>query len=363
MRYENQKTELFDILQQLIAIPSFTNNLAMSQEVIDLAANYLAEYGLHIKKITKNGFPSLVATTRKTKHPKLLLQAHVDVVPCGLSQLELVKADGNLYGRGVFDMKFGAACFLLAVKQLKDQLGDLDFGIMLTTDEESGGENGVGYLTSIGYSADCVFLPDGGANWQVEIAARGSWSFQATASGKSAHSSRPWLGENAIDKLIDFINQVKSIIPSSQEGDSTLVTSQISGGEAINQVPDQAMVTFNVRYESDQQVAGFKSQIAQLASRSGIEIEQLMNIQPRQLDTDSPVLDIWNQTVSEVRNDNSEPQYAKSFGASDARYFGDTPVIVVSPAGGGAHSEQEWISQDQLYEFHDCVVNFITQIA
>lgn len=363
MNYENQHAELLEILRQLVAIPSFTDNVAMSQEVIAFAAHYLADFDMHIETFAQNGHPSLIATTRKTTHPKLFLQAHLDVVPGSLTQLEMVAENGRLYGRGVYDMKFAAACFLLAVKQLKDHLGDLDFGIMFTTDEESGGEDGVGYLTSLGYNADAVLLPDGGADWQVEVAARGSWSFRASATGTSSHSSRPWLGDNAIDKLLDFIQRVKNIIPTSQDGDSTLVVSRIAGGEADNQVPALASVTFNARYETNEQARGYRSKITEAASQTGVELEHVLSIEPRQLDTNARALQVWNQTVASVRAHGAEPGYTKSLGASDARYFGDTPVIVVSPGGGGAHSDREWISQGQLYEFYDCIVRYIEQFA
>lgn len=261
--------EVRNVLAQLVAIPSFSDNLAMTAEIINYAAEYLRGCGLSVEIMTDDGHPSLVATsagTKNPKHPKLLLQSHLDVVPCQLSQLELASNEhGHLCGRGVYDMKFAAACFLVAARELRDELATLDFGIMLTTDEETGGHHGVGYLTSQGYNADAVLLPDGGGNWQVETEARGSWSFEVTAHGVASHGARPWLGKNAIESLLQFANTVKSIVPHEKEDSSTLVISQIRGGEAVNQVPAEASATFDMRYDVERQGAMYRSQVAEAA--------------------------------------------------------------------------------------------------
>ena len=70
---------------------------------------------------------------------------------------------------------------------------------MFTTDEELGGENGVGELLKHGWSAGLAVIPDGGENWQVESAAKGPLRAEIVClAGRSAHGSRPWEGENAI---------------------------------------------------------------------------------------------------------------------------------------------------------------------
>ena len=130
---------------------------------------------LHCKHYTFNGHSALVITTRDTMHPKLLLAAHIDVVP-GPEALFTPKIDNDnqrMYGRGAYDMKMAIACYMLLLEELKERLGELDFGIMLTSDEEIGGMNGVRCLLEAGYSADAVLLPDGGFNWNFEEAAKG----------------------------------------------------------------------------------------------------------------------------------------------------------------------------------------------
>lgn len=360
-------TEVRKVLTDLVAIPSFSDNLAMTTEIIEYAAAFLCDCGMTVEIFTDNGHDSLVATsagTKNPKHPKLLLQSHLDVVPCQLSQLELTTdSKGRYYGRGVFDMKFAAACFLVAAREFADELKNLDFGIMLTTDEETGGQYGVGYLTKQGYSADVVLLPDGGFDWKTEIAARGTWSFEVTARGAASHASRPWLGKNAIEELMQFAETAKSIVYHDDSDDATLVLSQIDGGTAMNQVPDKAVATFDMRFDIQRQGNIYRSKITEAAHEQGVEVRTQAAIETRHLDRRLPAVKAWSDTVAKICGDD-RPGYSKSYGATDARYFGkDTPVIVVAPQGGGAHSDNEWIDARQLDEFYTCVVTYILKIA
>ncbi len=147
---------------------------------------------MHINKYSSNGFSSLVATTTDTKNPTIFLQAHLDVVPADPEAFTLIRKGKNLVGRGSFDMKYAAACYLLLAEELSDNMQQHDFGIMLTTDEEDGGNDGVRYLLDQGYACDVCISPDGGDNWRLESAAKGQWLTEITAIGKTAHGSRPW---------------------------------------------------------------------------------------------------------------------------------------------------------------------------
>ena len=52
-------------------------------------------------------------------------------------------------------------------------LGDYDFSIAITTDEESGGYYGTQQLLEAGYNPKVCILPDGGDNWQMQISSKG----------------------------------------------------------------------------------------------------------------------------------------------------------------------------------------------
>ena len=63
------------IFKRLVSIPSVCGNHDTANEIIDLVHDYLRPTGVHITRYESHGFPSLVATTRKSKTPRLLLAA------------------------------------------------------------------------------------------------------------------------------------------------------------------------------------------------------------------------------------------------------------------------------------------------
>jgi succinyl-diaminopimelate desuccinylase len=361
---ESIKSRLIEILTKLVSFPTITGNALAAHDCLNYSEVVLQNSGMHITKHHSGGFGSLVATSHPHKRPKILLQAHIDVVPAPEHMFVLRKEDGRLYGRGVFDMKYTVACYLLAAEQLKLQMKDYCFGIMLTTDEESNGQNGVKYLLDKGYGCDVCLLPDGGDNWRIETAAKGGLAVKITAKGVSAHGSRPWEGDNAIEHLLKFIKQAKKLVPVSGPEGTTMVLSQIEGGQTHNQVPGTSSATFDIRFADS--VAGEKihKRLAKLAAEHDVIIQTVSMLQPVHLDAAIPQVKAWEQVVTQIRGKNQET-YSFSYGASDARYFASKgiPAIVTRPDGGGHHGPGEWLEETGLYDFYACVQRYIETVA
>lgn len=352
--------ETYKILQDLVEIPSVTDDTFASDAAVSYCSNYLSQAGLKSELFTSGGYSCLFASTQNTKQPKLLLLAHLDVVPGPQKLFKLTRNGSKLMGRGVFDMKFAAACYLSAVQQLSAELKGLDFGIMLTTDEEVGGQHGTGYLTGRGYGGGACLLPDGGDNWQVESSAKGAWFLEATAKGKAGHGSRPWEGSNSADKLIAFLSEAKQLFPQQRKNSSTMTISQLSAGQAINQIPASAKATLDIRPTNTSEQAELSQKLSQLAQKHEVTLVEKLNITPTCLDKSLPVVKQWNDAVKATRKID-HVSYAMSYGSSDARYLYavGTPVIVTRPSGGGAHADDEWIDEAGLQQFYECVLKYI----
>ena len=136
-----------------------------------------------------------------------------------------------MYGRGTFDMKFAAACYLKLIDELQDELESYDFGVMFTSDEEIANGSVEDMLEQGFYSGTevCV-LPDAGNDWEIEASCNGVWFMELTGNGHTAHGSRPWEGDNAIDRLIEGLAQIRHLFGVSKEpGESSLNVGQIEG--------------------------------------------------------------------------------------------------------------------------------------
>lgn len=355
---ESKRKELLTkYLRELIAMKTVTADRAANQLALEWVEKQLQAMPLHMHHYEFDGYHSLVVTTQETKAPKVLLAAHIDVVPAP-DELFTAKVEGNkMYGRGSYDMKMAIACYLLLLQELKDELPQYDFGLMLTSDEEIGGMHGVQRLLEIGYSAQVVLLPDGGFNWRLERAAKGVLDVRIAAKGRTAHGSRPWEGENAIEKLMAVLNEIKSYFQKLQVKNAeyypTVNIGTIAGGVATNQVPDSAEAKLDIRFPaviSSEEIMQHLEAIAD--NQKGVTLEKLIEASPSQVDLSLPPFQSFRQLAKELYK--IEIGEVSAHGASDARYFGERkiPVLVISPEGGDIHSDKEWINLDDLVRFY-----------
>jgi succinyl-diaminopimelate desuccinylase len=324
---------------------------------------YLKSRGMYVKRHEFNGFPSLVATTRRTRKPKLLLQAHLDVVAAPDSCFKLKKKGGKLLGRGSLDMKFAAASFLKIADDLRDRLSDYDFGIMFTSDEEIGGENGVKALLDEGYGAKVCLLPDAGKNWKLEISHKGCWIGRARASGSAAHGSKPWEGDNAIYHLVETLDGIKRLFDGQHEHSDTLSINMIAGGAAVNQVADSAEAVLDLRFIDERSYKRLHKQMSAIAGKHGVTLETVRLIKVSTTDVGHPLVLPFTRIVEEVHGKSMDR--VRSLGISDAHFFSehDIPVILTRPAGGCTHGDGEWIDGKDFRKFYEVVKAYVKEVA
>lgn len=350
---------LIKVLDDLVAHQSTEGNNAAKSACIEFMGVELKKHGLKPRYYERNGLPSIVATTQDTTTPKLLLQAHVDVVPGNKQLFNLTEREDQLIGRGVYDMKFAAACYLELARELSHELHNYDFGIMLTTDEEIGGDNGVGMLIEEGYRAQVCVLPDGGDNWMIQSVCNGVWAIELTARGKTAHGSKPWEGENAIDKLVAALEDIRQLFKFKEPEKCTLTVSQMSGGKAFNQVPDHAEATLDMRFVDAACYNEKRSKVEHIAHKYDLQLKTVAQVDPNITDLSHPEVSYFIETAERITG--KEIKSTRSTGSSDARYFDavNIPVILIRPDGGGAHSENEWIDRQSLFQFYDVIKSYV----
>lgn len=353
-------TRLYDIFENLVRFRTITGNSSETEDCLGYTEQILKAAGMHVSHYASNGFGSIVATTQNTKTPQVFLQAHLDVVPGSDTLFALHRNGSQLRGRGAFDMKYAAACYLMLVEELGKDCSNYDFGIMFTTDEELAGHDGVEHVLRQGYGCKVCILPDGGDNWRLETAAKGDWIVDVTAHGRSAHGSRPWDGDNAITKLFAFLEEASNLAPAKHHTDTTLVVSTINAGNATNQVPAEATASLDIRYLNHEAFSDIQGRLMKLAEHYGVDVSTRTIIRPIELDVSLDPVQEWIRTVSEVRGEEAANGYALSFGASDARFFAEKgiPTIVTRPDGGGMHGDSEWIDEAGLYQFYECIQKY-----
>lgn len=159
------------------------------------------------KRVGKRG--NIVACFSGRDTDLLVLNGHVDVVPPGdpadwvFSPFSGRVVDGRLYGRGSVDMKGGIASAVLAMRALEKSnvMPAHDVRLELVIGEET---TGVGTRMVLENDpkvpkAVVVMEPSG---CKIVPISTGLQFFSIAVSGRAAHTSAPWRGVDAFEKLL-----------------------------------------------------------------------------------------------------------------------------------------------------------------
>ena len=344
--------DTIELLKELIPLRPVSDDIAAVNRAAEALHAYLAEGGAHCRMEEADGRRVLYAATEDTKTPDLLLNAHVDVVPADDRQFCPFEQDGWLHGRGATDCLGHAA---IAAQAVLRNLGKASVGAVFSADEEIGGATTLA-MVERGYAARrLVLIIDGGAG-AIAVAQKGILSVVLTAKGQAAHSSTPWRGQNAIDRLVDGYLRVRDLFPAVTPGDEwhdTLAGTCIQGGTAHNRIPDEAHMTINIRYTEE---AERDRILASLRERSELELAILNECPPVLFPEDTPAIaalaDCMRRTLG------GEIRFVRMNGATDARHFARAaaPVAIIGARGKDVHGNDEAVEIASLRQYEELLM-------
>jgi succinyl-diaminopimelate desuccinylase len=179
-----------------------------------------------------------------------------------------------------------------------------------TCDEEIGGGSGARWLAETGrFRGDVCIIGDGNGGGidfpSMDLGCKGGAATKLIARGKTAHGSTPFLGDNAISKLIegipwvekindfklDYPTELEPIIKSSidffsktqeltpeqvkaMENDyytPSVTCNMMNGGVKRNVIPDYAEAEFDIRLIPGSTISRVRNKIKELVEESGIK--------------------------------------------------------------------------------------------
>jgi succinyl-diaminopimelate desuccinylase len=112
----------------------------------------------------------------------------------------------------------------------------------------------------------------------LQLGCVGSIHATVTFRGRSAHSARPWQGENAIHKAGALLGHLAVRSPRVAESGGityreVVSATRIDGGRARNVVPDRCTLNLNFRFAPDKALATAADELRALVARFGGEAE------------------------------------------------------------------------------------------
>ena len=331
----------YELLKDLISINTIDD--LENNKFIEYVANYLNNKGFRIEYITDNNNKKcLIAKTKKDC--ELAFLGHSDTVPYSeewiTNPLELVVKDSKLFGLGVCDMKGGIAAFLESLNNIKPELLKKGLMVIISFDEEKSFK-GINLIKNRKDIPKTVVVGEP-TNLRPVVSAKGCMEYEFTFKGKSAHSSFMVLGENAILKTMNFINDLKSITDElkSQENEmfsTTYTTNNISvikGGNSINIVPDKCKLSFDFRTVFEEHNDYIESKMDELSKKYNCSYKTINNIKPNNCNNKSKIKFFEEISKSKACGMNY---------VTEGNFFVNKDIIIIGPGPVTAHQENEFI--------------------
>ena len=233
--------------------------------------------------IRRYGDSIVVPVTRGTGGPRIALVGHLDVVRTAHDGPPRREGD-IVYGPGASDMKSGLCLMLDLVEHDPEACARVDLTLVFYAREEGPFlENELGPVLDADPElrhvdlAVCLEPSDN----KLSLGASGSIHAVVTFEGRTAHSARPWQGENAIHKAGPFLTELAALGPRDVVIDGLVYRTVTSctlaqGGRGRNIVPDAFELNLNHRFSPACTVAEAQAAIeALVAGRARIEWRDL----------------------------------------------------------------------------------------
>lgn len=258
-----------ELLAQLLSFDTVSRHSNM--ELMSFVSQWLQGHGIESLLIPNhdNSKANLYASVgpKSAQSPLkggVMLSGHTDVVPIDgqtwtKPAFELTEQDGRYYGRGSADMKGFVACALKTMEKASQLTLHTPLHLALSYDEEIGC---VGVRSLIEHLSNQELQPalcivGEPTSMNVAIRHKGKIAAEAIFHGRAGHSALAPHSLNAIHLACDFITALRerqdSLAAPYEDGDATKIpyttvhAGIISGGTALNIVPDTCTVRFEIR--------------------------------------------------------------------------------------------------------------------
>ena len=289
-------------LKELVKIKSLADNPQGNKEVIDYIESILPKNAKKIRN-ERNGVYTLIAGNNNLKKPDIAYLAHADVVSGSPEQFSLKLNGDKLIGRGVSDMKYAIPIGIALLEKVITEKLNINFVLVITTDEEVGGANGIQFLSANKeFKPKIVIVPDWGDNFVFTNKSKGVAMIQIDSVGKKAHASEIWKGKDANRSLCELATKLlqkygKNNMKKTWE--TTMNIGVMQGGIASNQVCDSAFMKLDFRFPEARSATEIFREVKEVAKKIDLKlsIKLMVSASPTQTDINSPCRQVTGQVA------------------------------------------------------------------
>lgn len=368
------------LLCELIALPSVNpaflppgDPRAGERNVAEFLAATAANAGLEVSFQTvlpgRSNVLARLAPPSKARQ-RIVLAPHLDTVGATDAQFIPCRKAGRVYGRGACDTKGSVAAMMTALCELangRQRPAETEILFIGLIDEENV-QAGSRAAAGKGLKADLAIVGEP-TRLQVVTAHKGSLWLRLETRGKSAHGSRPELGQNAVLEMARIVVLLETKYAQQLArrrhpllGPATVSVGSISGGTQANIVPDRCTISVDRRTLPGETQASVWRQLRALLSQHKLKADLAD-------DKNAPCLPLETNPRNPL-----VAQFLRSVGQRrpvGANYFCDAAVLsaagIPSVAFGPgnidqAHTADEWIELNSLERGTAALARFLRSL-
>ncbi len=360
---------LLPAAEELLRVPSVADRPADLRRALDLVLEFVGP-GFAVERFTAAGKPSaLVWPGPGAARPPLrvILNAHLDVVPAGPAQFRPRRDGDRLYARGSHDMKVAALVQALVFRELAGRL-PFPIALQLVTDEEVGGQHGTRHQLERGVTGDFVVIGEQ-SGLQVVCESKGLVAVRLAATGRGGHSAYPWLADNALTRLVRTVGRIldRYPTPAAEAWRTTANLARIeTPNRAFNQVPDAAEAWLDFRYPPGDPDFGDRTptEIARYLTglaEPGVTVTVDHADPPHHADPDRPEV---RELRAAARAQGYRGGLLRKHGAADGRFYSARGIdaVIFGIDGGGQHGPEEYVHLPSVPAYHAALTQFLTAL-
>jgi succinyl-diaminopimelate desuccinylase len=332
----------------LLAVPSTADRPEELHRALAMVLDFVGP-GFTVERFESGGKPSaLVYAGTGRPHFRVILNGHLDVVPGGPHQFRPRREGTRLYARGAQDMKVSALAAAQVFRALAPALRS-PVALQLVTDEEVGGRDGTLHQLDQGVTGEFVIVGEQ-SGLRIVTDSKGMVTVTLRSVGRGAHGAYPWLGDNALLKLMRSVDNILARYPVATEEAwrTTVNLARIeTPNTARNQIPALAEAWLDIRYPPEDPDLSGKTP-AQIAAYLAAYCEPGVTLAvdhadpPHHADPGRPEVARLQQAV---RDQGYRPDFLRKHGAADGRFYYQRGIdaVIFGVGGGGQHGPDEYV--------------------
>jgi len=359
--------DILEILSDLIAIPS-SYPPGDSIAICNYVADRLKQAGYATEIASKSAPVSNVIARMGIGTPSIVFNAHVDTVAVAdqseweTDPFEATVIDGRAHGLGAGNCKGSIAVQIWLAEEIARRGGPLMGEIVFTFvgDEENLGPNGLAYLRDTGMVQPDVLICGAQTQLQAITEERGVIWIYIAANGTSAHAGEPQNGDNAIDRMMRLVNGLNRDLRPKMDARgrgalrSTMSIGIIEGGTNTNAVPSACRIEIDRRLMPEESIEDAVAEIEAVLRATeepadSWSVTLLTGTKGFASPPDAPCITAFHKAILDITG--GPIRDVAAIGASDARYFADDDIVLMTFGPGHAkdgHKANEFVPVDEL---------------